>query len=230
MSEMPIEEKQGLFRRVILEWTRENFRSFPWRAKTDPYRTVITEKLLQQTDYGHVRKTYDYFFREFPTIQDLAGAPEEGIAKVLRPLGLWRQRTKQLKKMAEAVIIKHKGKLPSSYEELRQLPGIGDYSARATLCFAFGKPTYLLDVNTRKLVTRFFFHPQKAQDKEIVRVLEQVTPRTSEDCRVFNWGLIDFSNLVCSRKPKCKKCPLSLNCSYYSYLTYADQKANAIKD
>jgi len=206
-------EKAKVFKEILLGWSKKNLRDFPWRREKEPYKIVVTEKLLQQTDFGHVRKVYDIFFRKFPTVFDLARTPEEEIERVLKPLGLWRQRAKQLKQFAEVVVTKHAGEIPDTYNGLKNLPGIGDYAARATLCFAFEKPTYLLDVNTRKVVTRFFFHPVKVKDAPIINALERVTPRDFRKCKLFNWGLIDFSAIICSRKPKCKKCPIKKYCS-----------------
>lgn len=210
----PSREKIEFFKVEISRWSRANLRDFPWRRVSDPYVVLVTEKLLQQTDFGHVRKVWHDFFRKFPTVRDLASASEEEIASVLKPLGLWRQRAKQLKALASEIITKHGGEVPRRYEDLRALPGVGDYVARATLVFAFGIPTYLLDVNTRKVVQRFFFHPRNVSDREVIEVLELALPADPEECKLFNWGLIDFSALVCSRKPKCAKCPLSGSCSY----------------
>jgi len=212
-----VREKIGFFQATILRWARENLRDFPWRRVSDPYRVLVTEKLLQQTDFGHTRKVWEEFFRRFPSIEELAGAPETEIAAALRPLGLWRQRARQLKMLAETVLAEYGGKIPCDYGALIRLPGVGDYVARATLVFACGKPSYLLDVNTRKIVRRFFYHPGDAKDEAIIAVLELATPKEPEECKVFNWGLIDFSALVCSRKPKCNKCPLKEKCSYYTH-------------
>jgi A/G-specific adenine glycosylase len=210
----PGREKIEFFKVEISRWSRANLRDFPWRRVSDPYVVLVTEKLLQQTDFGHVRKVWHEFFRKFPAVSDLASASEEEVASVLKPLGLWRQRAKQLKALANELIAKYGGEVPRRYEDLRALPGVGDYVARATLVFAFGIPTYLLDVNTRKVVQRFFFHPWEASDREVIEVLELALPADPEECKIFNWGLIDFSALVCSRKPKCAKCPLGGSCSY----------------
>lgn len=213
-----IKEKLEFFKPAILSWAKENLRDFPWRKESDPYKVLITEKLLQQTDFGHVRKVWAGFFKKFPSVEELAKASEEEIASILRPLGLWRQRAKQLKKLAETIINRYSGEVPCSYQELVSLPGVGDYIARATLVFACAKPTYLLDVNTRKIVKRFFYYPKDVKDEAIVTVLELATPKDPEECKIFNWGMIDFSALICSRKPKCGKCPLKEKCSYYAYM------------
>lgn len=207
--------KMEFFKVNMLKWSLENLRDFPWRKTSDPYKVLVTEKLLQQTDFGHVRKIWLQFFRRFPSIKELAKAREDEIATILRPLGLWRQRARQLKRLAETILTKYDGEVPCSYSELVKLPGVGDYIARATLIFACNKPTYLLDVNTRKIVKRFFYYPKDVKDKAIIAVLEVVTPKGPRECKIFNWGMIDFSALVCTRKPKCAKCPLRERCSFY---------------
>ena len=210
-----MKEKVVFFRTTLLRWAQENLRDFPWRRVSDPYKVLITEKLLQQTDFGHVRKVWEEFFKRFPSVDALAKATEEEIASILRPLGLWRQRAKQMKKFAEEVLAKYGGEIPCDYSSLIKLPGIGDYAARATLVFACNKPTYLLDVNTRKIVKRLFYYPRDAEDKAVIAILELLTPKDPEECKIFNWGMIDFSALICSRKPKCSRCPLKEKCSYY---------------
>jgi len=209
--------KIDFFRKTLLEWARANLRDFPWRSTSDPYKVLVTEKLLQQTDFGHVRKVWEKFFQKFPCVEELAKATEDEIATVLKPLGLWRQRARQLKRLAGEILAKHGGKIPCDYASLVELPGVGDYVARATLVFACNKPTYLLDVNTRKIVKRFFYYPRDVDEKVVVGVLELATPKDPVECKLFNWGAIDFSALVCSRKPKCNKCPLKEKCSYYLY-------------
>ena len=209
--------KIDFFRKTLLEWARANLRDFPWRSTSDPYKVLVTEKLLQQTDFGHVRKVWEKFFQKFPCVEELAKATEDEIAAVLKPLGLWRQRARQLKRLAGEILAKHGGKIPCDYASLVELPGVGDYVARATLVFACNKPTYLLDVNTRKIVKRFFYYPRDVDEKVVVGVLELATPKDPVECKLFNWGAIDFSALVCSRKPKCNKCPLKEKCSYYLY-------------
>lgn len=215
MLDRELEERVGFFRAAILRWARENLRDFPWRKVSDPYRVLVTEKLLQQTDFGHVRKVWEEFFKKFPTVEDLARASEDEIAATLRPLGLWRQRARQLKKLAETVLLKYGGEVPCDYEKLIYLPGVGDYAARATLTFACNKPTYILDTNTRKVITRFFYYPKNVEDRTIIAILKLATPEGPEECKVFNWGIIDFSALICSRKPKCDKCPLKEECAYH---------------
>ncbi|MHA1405582.1 MAG: hypothetical protein ACTSSI_17595 [Candidatus Helarchaeota archaeon] len=171
--------------------------------------------MLQQTDYGHVRKVWTNFFKEFPDIQSINEASETRIKAILRPLGLWQQRTAQIKKISNEIVTKYGGVIPDTYERLIELTGIGDYIARATLCFAFNQPTYILDVNTKKIVIRYFLFGTAFKNALIKEILEEITPKEPNDCKIFNWGLIDFSSKICSRKPKCKKCQLRFFCQFH---------------
>lgn len=217
LPESSLARRADFFKERLLAWSLSNLRDFPWRRTTDPYVVLVTEKLLQQTDYGHVKKIWENFFARFPSVSELARSSVEVIEDAIRSLGLWRQRARQLKTLAEVLILEHGGTVPCDYGKLIKLPGVGDYVARAVLVFACGKPTYLLDTNSRKVISRFFYYPEKVSDSHIVVVLDYVTPRDSNDCKLFYWGLIDFSALLCSRSPKCKRCPLSQECSYYHH-------------
>lgn len=203
--------KGEIFSRRLLAWFSSNARNFPWRNEKDPYRILVAEKLLQQTTYGHVLKVYDVFFEKFPDVQSLARAEVSEIEAVIRRLGFQRQRAKQFKKLASVVLTEYGGRIPSSKEALLRLSGIGDYVANAVLCFAFNKDEPVVDMNVRRVVGRFFGW-KKVKDAEIEERLRGLIPRGK--AKQFNWGIIDFSALICSRKPKCRKCFLSDLCSY----------------
>ena len=207
-----IGKKESTFTTLLLEWFLVNARDFPWRHETDPYRILVAEKLLQQTTYGHVMKVYDLFFEKFPNVQALAEAKVSDIEDTIRRLGFQRQRAKQFKKIGYAILSEHKGKIPSNKEDLLKLSGIGDYVANAVLCFAFNKDEPIVDMNVRRVVGRYFGW-RKVKDAEIEKRLRRLIPKGK--AREFNLGIIDFSALICSRKPKCKKCFVSDLCSYF---------------
>jgi len=209
-------DKEIQFTYKLLTWFSSNAREFPWRGETDPYRILVAEKLLQQTTYGHVLKVYNVFFEKFPNIQSLAKAEVSDIEDTIRRLGFQRQRAKQFKEIGSEILSEHSGKIPSNKEDLLNLSGIGDYIANAVLCFAFNKDEPIVDMNVRRVVGRYFGW-KKIKDKEIEKKLSRLIPKGK--AKQFNWGIIDFSALICSRKPKCKKCFLSDSCSYYRTLT-----------
>ena len=206
------ENREEKFATRLLEWFSLNARSFPWRRETDPYRILVAEKLLQQTTYGHVMKVYDVFFEKFPDIQSLSQAKVSDIEDTIRRLGFQRQRARQFKKIGLTIVGKHSGEIPSTKEDLLKLSGIGNYVANAVLCFAFDKDEPIVDMNVRRVVGRYFGW-KKIKDKEIEKRLGGLIPKGK--AKQFNWGIIDFSALICSRKPKCRKCFLSDHCSYF---------------
>ena len=208
-------DKGEMFSRQLLKWFSTNARTFPWRQETDPYRILVAEKLLQQTTYGHVMKVYDEFFEKFPDIQSLAQAEASDIEDTIRRLGFQRQRAKQFKKIGSAILSEHGGKVPSNKEDLLELSGIGDYVANAVLCFAFNKDKPIVDMNVRRVVGRYFGWT-KTRDYEIAERLSKLLPKGK--AKQFNWGIIDFSALICSRRPKCDKCFQADLCSYFEGL------------
>jgi len=208
-------KKGRVFADRLLKWFSSEQRDFPWRHEADPYRIIVVEKLLQQTTYGHVMKVYDTFFDTFPNVQDLARADARDIEAVIRRLGFQRQRAPQFKEMASALLETYAGEIPSTKEDLLTLSGVGDYVANATLCFAFNKDVAIVDLNVRRVVGRYFDW-RELSDREIERRLGKLIPKGK--AKQFNWGIIDFSNLVCARKPRCKTCFLNDLCSYFQSL------------
>lgn len=206
---------EELFVVGLMDWFKKNKRDFPWRNEIDPFRILVAEKLLQQTTSGHVLKVYNKFFRKFPSIHILAKAEVSEIENTIKRLGFQRQRAKQLSNLSTKIISDHKGKIPSNKKDLLQLNGIGDYIANAVLCFAFNKDEPVVDVNVRR-VTRRYFDWSDLKDKVIQERLKAIIPKGK--ARGFNLGIIDFSSLICSRKPKCKKCFVKKSCSYFKRL------------
>jgi A/G-specific adenine glycosylase len=193
------------------EGKREEFaqRLVSWRRERDPFRVLVAEKLLQQTTYGHVLKAYGAFFEKFPDARALAAAEVSDIEAAIRGLGFQRQRARQLKELACSLVAEHGGAVPSDKGALLRLSGVGEYVASAVLCFAFGMDEPIVDINVRRVVGRLFGW-RGLKDNEIAERLRQMIPPGRG--REFNWALIDFSALVCSRRPKCRKCPLSDLC------------------
>jgi A/G-specific adenine glycosylase len=208
-----ITRKEEAFLKGILAWFSSNARNFPWRSEVDPYKILVAEKLLQQTTYGHVLKVYSQFFEKFPDVRSLARAEVSEIESTIRRLGFQRQRARQLKDLASMVLTDYDGRIPSSKEDLLRLSGVGKYVASAVMSFAFDKNEPVVDINVRRVVKRFFGW-EDAKDEEIERRLRRLIPKGK--AKAFNWGIIDFSALICSRKPKCKKCFLSDLCTYFN--------------
>jgi A/G-specific adenine glycosylase len=203
------EGKREEFAQRLVSWFSANGRDFPWRRERDPFRVLVAEKLLQQTTYGHVLKAYGAFFEKFPDARALAAAEVSDIEAAIRGLGFQRQRARQLKELACSLVAEHGGAVPRDKGALLRLSGVGEYVASAVLCFAFGMDEPIVDINVRRVVGRLFGW-RGLKDNEIAERLRQMIPPGRG--REFNWALIDFSALVCSRRPKCRKCPLSDLC------------------
>jgi A/G-specific adenine glycosylase len=208
-----MQEKPFNFVQRSLSWFSSNGRDFPWRRETDPYRILVAEKLLQQTTYGHVMKVYETFFEKFPGVKSLADADVSEIESVIRRLGFQRQRARQFKKIAQAIVDEFNGVVPSRKDDLLKLSGVGNYVASAVLCFAFNKDEAIVDMNVRRVVERVFGW-KGVSDKEIANRLSKMIPKGK--AKQFNWAIIDFSSIVCSRKPKCNICFLNDLCLYYA--------------
>jgi A/G-specific adenine glycosylase len=206
--------KSRKFARRLLGWFSVYGRTLPWRTETDQYRLLATEKFLMQTDPGHVLRIWEKFFQRFPTIQTLATARESEIARVIKPIGFWRQRAGHLRRMASAIAEEYGGSIPKRRERLLEIFGIGEYTADAYLCAAYGNRRVAIDLNSRRVAQRLFYWPKSIpEDQALAQQLRKLIPRGR--AREFNWGIIDFANLVCRRQPKCNECFATDLCRYY---------------
>ena len=149
------EEKIASFRRKLLAWYDANKRDLPWRRTQDPYNIWISEIMLQQTRVDTVIPYYERFLDWFPTIEDLANAPEEKLLKAWEGLGYY-SRVRNMQKAAQQMMENHEGVFPSSYEEISKLKGIGPYTAGAIASIAFGLPEPAVDGNVMRVLARLF--------------------------------------------------------------------------
>ena len=149
------EEKIASFREKLLDWYDANKRDLPWRRTQDPYKIWISEIMLQQTRVDTVIPYYERFLDWFPTIEDLANAPEEKLLKAWEGLGYY-SRVRNMQKAAQQMMENHEGVFPSSYEEISKLKGIGPYTAGAIASIAFGLPEPAVDGNVMRVLARLF--------------------------------------------------------------------------
>lgn len=149
------EEKIASFREKLLAWYDANKRDLPWRRAQDPYEIWISEIMLQQTRVDTVIPYYERFLNWFPTVADLAHAPEEKLLKAWEGLGYY-SRVRNMQKAAQQIMENHGGVFPSSYEEISKLKGIGPYTAGAIASIAFGLPEPAVDGNVMRVLARLF--------------------------------------------------------------------------
>ncbi|HVH88080.1 MAG TPA: hypothetical protein VM912_15265, partial [Terriglobales bacterium] len=141
------------FRRHLLDWYRSNRRALPWRKTRDPYRIWISEIMLQQTRVAAVLEHYKLFLKRFPTVRHLAAASEADVLTAWSGLGYYR-RARMLHRAAKLVASTRAARLPRSSAELRELPGIGRYTANAVASIAFNKPVAVVDGNVERVLSR----------------------------------------------------------------------------
>lgn len=200
--------------RKLLAWSPDGRETLPWRRTRDPYRILVSEIMLQQTQVGTVVPYYRRFLLEFPTLRSLASASLEKVLKVWEGLGYYG-RARNLHRLARQVEKNDHGRIPTTYETWRRLPGIGDYTAGAMASFAFGQDVPALDGNTIRVITRLFGirkAPSKSKVREELKELAQRLIPSGESRRM-NLALMDLGAVVClAREPLCGECPVKGNC------------------
>jgi len=187
------------FRNLIHFSYRQAPRDFPWRRTREPYRIVVSEMMLQQTQTGRVAGKYEEFIERFPTFTALADAPLREVLAVWQGLG-YNRRALMLKRLAETVKTEYGGNLPAAERELRKLPGIGRATAAAVAAFAFGKPSILIETNIRRVFIHFFFHESgNVTDREIESLVEDTLDRS--DPRTWYYALMDYGAKLARQVP-----------------------------
>jgi A/G-specific adenine glycosylase len=201
------------FSRAVRAWFRKNGRSLPWRETRDPYRVLVSEAMLQQTQVSRVVDYYDRFLKRFPTLESLAAARPRQVRESWEGLGYYA-RARNLHALSRRV----DGELPSEPEALRKLPGIGAYTAGAVASFAFEKRAALVDTNVARVLKRAFapradFKTTKGA-KRIWAIAESILPRTGRDTWTHNQAIMELGALVCTaRVAHCASCPATHFCA-----------------
>ena len=202
----------------LLDWFRISGRQFPWRQTCDPYAMLLAEKLLQQTVVREgVVQAYDDLLVAYPTPTALAEADVESIRTMIQSLGL-HYRAQELVALAQEISEKHGGHVPQDFKSLLALPGVGDYIARAVLCFAFGQDVPIVDTNVARILYRLFGLPgpmpaNPARKRSLIELAGSLLP--TGQSREFNLAMLDFGALVCRPSaPECDACPLSHVCEF----------------
>ena len=203
----------------ILYWYDNNKRSLPWRKKNlqikREYYTLVSEFMLQQTQVSTVIPYFKKFIKNIPNLESLANINEKKLLKYWEGLGYY-SRVRNLKKTAKIVVSKYKKKLPNTLEELKTLPGIGDYTASAILSIVFNKPFIPLDGNVERIIKRILnLKSEKEISKENI-VKKKKFLGTSNRSSDYAQALMELGALVCKPKnPLCTKCPIIKNCKSY---------------
>ena len=201
--------------RTILRWYVRQGRTLPWRNISNPYRVLLSEIMLQQTQVHRVLGKFPLFVRRFPTLRSLADSAQRDVVIAWQGMG-YNNRAVRLRRLARIVMGRHKGKIPKTYDELASLPGIGRYTANAILAAVYQCRVPVVDVNVRRLFSRLFWRmratTEMRSEEDIWNIAEKVLPRS----RVYDWNqaLMDLGATICTaREPLCGKCPAVWLCA-----------------
>jgi A/G-specific adenine glycosylase len=215
-------ESYAELRSALLSHYDEHQRSLPWRGETDPYRILVSEVMLQQTRVETVQEYYEAWLGRFPDLDSLASADLDEVLQAWEGLGYYR-RARNLHRVAQVVRERLSGALPSSYAQLRELPGVGEYTAGAVASIAFGEAVPAPDGNVRRVLARVFDEPTPKPAWLRGTAAGLVDPVRPGD---WNQALMELGATVCTpRAPRCGGCPLAEWCLALKRGTQAERPA-----
>lgn len=203
------------FQQKLLHWYDGEKRVLPWRESRDPYRIWVSEIMLQQTRVEAAVPFFERFMQAFPTVEALAAAGQEAVLKQWEGLGYY-SRARNLHAAAKLVAEVYHGRVPDRYEEIRSLPGVGDYTAGAVLSIAYNQCYPAVDGNVKRVFSRIFAIPDDVKRPDVKRRIEDlarelIAPGRASD---FNQALMELGALICvPGSPKCNQCPVQALCA-----------------
>ena len=196
-------------RHALLRWGCANAKNFPWRTPDERWHALVAEVLLQRTRAQSVVPVYEAFVDRFPTADHLVWATRQEIEALVRPLGLtWRATflARLCGHLAEVG-----GRIPSDYDGLLALPGVGPYVASAVLAFHCGQRRAIVDANVVRWLCRLVGRPADGETRRkawLIGLADDLTP--ARNWKPYNYAVLDFSMEVCAKQPKCQECPVGV--------------------
>lgn len=210
------------FANTIISWFRENGRALPWRETRDPYAIWLSEIILQQTRIAQGWEYWERFMAQYPTVEDLAAAHEDEVLKLWQGLGYY-SRARNLHTAAKQIVAL--GHFPDTLEGIKQLKGVGDYTAAAIGSFAFDIPAAVVDGNVYRVLARYFGIDTPINStqgkKEFAALAQSLLPSSKASdfqsslslVAAYNQAMMDFGAIQCTpQSPKCLLCPLAETC------------------
>ena len=202
----------------LQEWFPRVLRDLPWRKRRTPWRVLVSEVMLQQTQASRVAEKFPAFLRRFPSPQRLAESTELSVLSLWQGLGYYR-RAKNLRAAAQMMVAQFGGRVPRSVQELQTLPGIGRYSAGAIASIAFGQAAPIVDGNVARVLSRIADRRETTKGKIAEAWLWSTAEelvRSAKSPAVLNEALMELGATVCTpRAPRCGECPLKRCCGSF---------------
>ena len=211
--------------KALLPWFDRNKRDLPWRRNRSPYRTWISEIMLQQTRVETVKPYFERWMQRFPDVKTLAEADLQEVLRLWEGLGYY-SRARSIHKAAQKILTEYNGELPSDPALLQKLPGIGAYTAGAVASIGFGLPAAALDGNIRRILARYYDIAAPVRTPETEKRLWELAAENLDRERPgdFNEALMDLGSAIClPENPQCLLCPLCENCLARQHGTTAER-------
>lgn len=206
-------ETRLVIQHVLLEWFAGVARDLPWRRTRETWAILVSETMLQQTQVSRVLPKYEAFLKRFPDVQSCAKAPSGDVIRLWNGLG-YNRRALALHAAAQRVVEIHGGTFPETYDELLALPGVGPYTARAVMVFAYEQHHAVVDTNVARIVARCVAG-RVLKSNEVQQIADDLVPE-GHSWR-WNQAMLDFGATVCTkRSPNCVACPLEKPCVWRS--------------
>ena len=205
------------FSATIMAWYTDHQRELPWRQTKDPYAIWLSEIILQQTRVAQGLPYYERLLAAFPTVCDLAEAPEASLLRLWQGLGYY-SRARNLQKAAQLVMRDFNGSFPRTYEDIITLPGVGPYTAAAIASFAFDEAKAVVDGNVFRVLSRVFAVETDIASSAARGVFTELAQSLipTEDPAGFNQAIMEFGALQCTPSPDCSICPLRISCAAFN--------------
>lgn len=182
------------FQKLVLDFYKEHKRTFPWRKEITPYRILVSEFMLQQTQVSRVEPKFDAFINVFPTVDALASTPLSAVLAVWSGLG-YNRRAKYLHESSQMIINKFGGNIPQETDTLTLLPGVGENTAGAIRAYAFNRPSYFVETNIRRVILHHFFADKtNVTDREVLTVVKDTLD--FQNPREWYWALMDYGSYL----------------------------------
>jgi A/G-specific adenine glycosylase len=204
-------------RRYLLAWYHKYRRELPWRQTEDSYSIWVSEVMLQQTQVNTVLPYYRKFLNHFPDVKSLAKADLQSVLKIWEGMGYYA-RARNLHRAAQMIVTEFSAKIPAKWEDIKKLPGVGDYIAAAVLSIAFNQPYAVIDGNVKRVLARLFLIDAPVNKSSVLKAYNDAATELLDNKNpgVFNQAIMELGAMVCKpNKPECAHCPLQTECLAY---------------